>query len=208
MNNNISNNLKLHYEECFKKFGATSEGIDWGNDINKLFIRYDKMLELFINDKSVEKSLLDVGCGYAGFYEYINNNQININYSGIDIVQEMIQHAKNKNPTIKELIHDDFLDFNFNKTYDYIICNGILTQKLETSNMDMDIYANKLIKKMYQLSNKGIAFNIMTTKVNFFSNNLYYRNPSELMAYCMSEITNKIKIDHTYLYEYTIYLYK
>ncbi len=208
MNNNISNNLKLHYEECFKKFGATSEGIDWGNDINKLFIRYDKMLELFVNDKSVEKSLLDVGCGYAGFYEYIKNNQININYSGIDIVQEMIQHAKNKNPTIKELIYDDFLDFNFNKTYDYIICNGILTQKLETSNMDMDIYANKLIKKMYQLSNKGIAFNIMTTKVNFFSNNLYYRNPSELMAYCMSEITNKIKIDHTYLYEYTIYLYK
>ena len=208
MNNNISNNLKLHYEECFKKFGATSEGIDWGNDINKLFIRYDKMLELFVNDKSVEKSLLDVGCGYAGFYEYIKNNQININYSGIDIVQEMIQHAKNKNPTIKELIYDDFLDFNFNKTYDYIICNGILTQKLETSNMDMDIYANKLIKKMYQLSNKGIAFNIMTTKVNFFSNNLYYRNPSELMAYCMSEITNKIKIDHTYLYEYTVYLYK
>lgn len=208
MNNNISNNLKLHYEECFKKFGATSEGIDWGNDINKLFIRYDKMLELFINDTSVEKSLLDVGCGYAGFYEYIKNNQININYSGIDIVQEMIQHAKNKNPTIKELIHDDFLDFNFNKTYDYIICNGILTQKLETSNMDMDIYANKLIKKMYQLSNIGIAFNIMTTKVNFFSNNLYYRNPSELMAYCMSEITNKIKIDHTYLYEYTVYLYK
>lgn len=208
MNNNISNNLKLHYEECFKKFGATSEGIDWGNDINKLFIRYDKMLELFVNDKSVEKSLLDVGCGYAGFYEYIKNNQININYSGIDIVQEMIQHAKNKNPTIKELIYDDFLDFNFNKTYDYIICNGILTQKLETSNMDMDIYANKLIKKMYQLSNIGIAFNIMTTKVNFFSNNLYYRNPSELMAYCMSEITNKIKIDHTYLYEYTVYLYK
>lgn len=208
MNNNISNNLKLHYEECFKKFGATSEGIDWGNDINKLFLRYDKMLELFINDKSDKKSLLDVGCGYAGFYDYIKSKEINIDYNGIDIVQEMIEYAQAKNTTIKELIHDDFLDFNFNKTYDYIICNGVLTQKLETSNIDMDIYANKLIKKMYQLSNKGIAFNIMTTKVNFFSNNLYYRNPSELMAYCMSEITNKIKIDHTYLYEYTVYLYK
>lgn len=49
----------------------------------------------------------------------------------------------------------------------------------------------------------------MTTKVNYMVENQYYRNPVELFAYCLAEITNKVRIDHAYpLYEYTVYLYR
>jgi hypothetical protein len=49
----------------------------------------------------------------------------------------------------------------------------------------------------------------MTTKVNYFSNNLYYKNPAELLSWCITEITPYIRIDHAYpLYEYTVYLYR
>jgi len=206
MNTNISNALKMHYYNIFEQFGATSEGIDWGTDNEKVLLRYKKMANLF--EENIEGTLLDVGSGFGGFNKYLKENNFNIEYTGIDIAENMIDWAKNHQAIFKEFICADFLNHKFSCKYDYIICNGILTQKLEATNIDMDDYANKLIKKMYLLSNKGIAFNIMTTKVNFFSNNLYYRNPSELFAYCMSEITPNIKIDHTYLYEYTVYLYK
>ena len=89
------------------------------------------------------------------------------------------------------------------------MCNGILTQKLETAGLQMDQFAAQLIRQMFSLCTIGIAFNVMTTKVNYFSNNLYYRNPAELFSWCLSEISPHIKLDHSYpLYEYTIYLYR
>lgn len=209
MNNNISKNLKSHYEKCFNKFGATNEGVDWGQDISKMFLRYDKMKELFTNDKSENISILDVGCGYGGFYSYLKENtNKEVTYSGIDLVEDMILWAKNNINTANEFICDDFINYNFEKKYDYIICNGILTQKLEASNKEMDLYASKIIKKMFEICNKGIAFNIMTTKVNYFSNNLYYKSPVEMLSFCLNELSDTVKIDHSYLYEYTLYVYK
>ena len=75
--------------------------------------------------------------------------------------------------------------------------------------MEMDDYAKLIIGKMFKLCKKGIAFNMMSTAVNFFAPNLYYKYPAEIFTYCLSEITKKIKIDHSYgLYEFTVYLYK
>lgn len=93
--------------------------------------------------------------------------------------------------------------------FDYVVCNGILTQKLDSSIFEMDKYAKKIVKKMYELCEIGIAFNLMTTHVNYFASNLFYRNPIELLAWCMTEITPKVRLDHAYpLFEYTIYLYR
>ena len=62
---------------------------------------------------------------------------------------------------------------------------------------------------MFELCEKAVAFNVMTTKVNFFSNNLYYRNPAELLSWCMNEITPYFRLDHSYpLFEYTLYLFR
>ena len=84
-----------------------------------------------------------------------------------------------------------------------------LTQKLETSIKEMEHFANSIIKKMFEISEIGIAFNVMSNKVNYMVDNLYYRSPSELMEYCFDHLSRKIKIDHSYpIYEYTVYVYR
>ena len=101
------------------------------------------------------------------------------------------------------------ISHKFDRQFDYVVCNGILTQKLETAGLEMDRFANRLVRQMFSLCTIGIAFNVMTTKVNYYSNNLYYRNPAELFSWCLSELSTHIKLDHSYpLYEYTIYLYR
>jgi len=73
----------------------------------------------------------------------------------------------------------------------------------------MDEFAYKLIKKMFDFSNYGVAFNIMSTKVNYKESHLYYHDPLQMFSYCLSEITRYIRVEHSYpAYEYTIYLYK
>ena len=203
----VSSLLAGHYAEKFATHGATSLGVDWGNDPNLTILRQENMLGV-IKDRSNRNSRLDVGCGYGHLAELILKNQLNIDYSGIDLVPNMIEYAK-KESSNYNFFQEEFLSFNSN-IYDYIICNGILTQKLTASILEMDEYAKRLIIKMYELSGKGVAFNMMNTHVNFQRNNLYYKNPVELLGWCFSELTPHVIYNSSYRlwYEYTVYLYK
>jgi len=204
----ITESLRRHYSEKFSQHGPTSEGVDWGSDESKMLLRYDKMLTVIETPLANKPSLLDVGCGYGGLFSYIAKRGIELDYTGIDIAENMIKWATEKLKS-GNFLCGDILNYEFHGKYDYVVCSGILTQKLEASAADMDRYAAILIRKMFDLCRRGMAFNVMTTKVNYFSNNLYYRNPAELLSWCLSEITRHIKIDHTYpLYEYTVYLYR
>jgi len=204
----VSKKLKEHYEATFRANGPTSQGVDWGAENSRLELRYEKMLAVIPQGTEGRPSLLDVGCGFGGLLDYAQSKGIDLDYTGIDVAENMIQWARDNFPDAV-FICGDVLDVEFGRRFDYVICNGILTQKLDISGSSMDQFAARLIKRMYELCDQGVAFNVMTTKVNFFSNNLYYRNPAELFAWCFSEITPFIRLDHAYpLYEYTLYLYR
>ena len=204
----ISKALAEHYAEKFSAHGPSSEGVDWGPDEARMFLRYEKMLSVADLAAGNRASLLDVGCGYGGLQSYAISKNIDLDYTGIDVAGNMIEWAT-ANVSSGNFIHGDILDYQFNRQFDYIVCNGVLTQKLETAGLQMDQFAAQLIRKMFSLCTIAIAFNVMTTKVNYYSNNLYYRNPAELLAWCLSEISPHIRLDHSYpLYEFTIYLYR
>lgn len=209
----ITARLEKHYSRRFAEHGATPRGVDWSReeDVN---LRYEKMLAVVepsaLNGpgRAEPASLLDVGCGYGGLYVYAKAKQVELKYTGVDVVKSMVEYASAELPEAT-FRHQDVFDLSSVERYDYVVSSGILTQKLTASIREMDDYARRLIKKMFELCRRGIAFNVMTTKVNFMVENLYYRNPVELFAYCFTEISEVIKIDHAYpLYEYTIYLYR
>ena len=205
----ISEIMKTHYEDAFEKHGPNSQGVDWGDKTDRMYLRYEKMLAVIDGTSEQRRSVLDVGCGYGGTYGYALEKGLDIQYTGIDIAENSIAWAK-ANMGDAEFLLGDFLEADLSdSSFDYVICNGILTQKIGASLLDMDYFAKLLIKKMFNCCSKGIAFNIMSTAVNFFAPNLYYRHPAEILTYCMSEISTDFRIDHSYgLYEFTVYLYK
>ncbi len=204
----ISKALGQHYSQKFSAHGPTSEGVDWGSDEAKAFLRYQKMLAVGDFTNRARPSLLDIGCGYGGLTQFAASRNIDLDYTGIDVAGNMIEWAST-NSGGGEFIEGDALDYEFERQFDYVVCNGILTQKLEAAGLDMDRFAARLIRRMFSLCKIGVAFNVMTTKVNFYSNNLYYRNPAELFSWCLSEITPHLRLDHSYpLFEYTVYLYR
>jgi SAM-dependent methyltransferase len=166
------------------------------------------MLDLVQAGKARKPSLLDVGCGYGGLLQYAKEKAVPLSYTGIDVVHGMVLDARAHHPD-GAFITGDVLEAKLGRRFDYVVCNGILTQKLDLPGLLMDEFAARLIRRMFALCRKGIAFNVMTTKVNFFANNLYYRNPAEMLSWCMNEITPILRVDHSYpFFEYTMYLYK
>ncbi len=199
---------KRHYAATFAKHGASSRGVDWG-EWPDVHIRYGKMLEVIEQDgAATSPSILDVGCGFGGLLDYAERRGLELDYSGIDVVPEMIEYARNAHPGARFVV-GDVLSMADNQCVDYVVCNGILTLKLEASILDMDRFARRLIRKMFSLARRGIAFNMMTSHVNFMAPKLYYKNPLETIAFCAAELSRRFRLDHAYpLYEYTVYVYR
>ena len=174
----ISEIMKSHYTETYLQHGDTSKGVDWGINSAQAENRQHQMLS--VANLSINRnqffSILDVGCGYGALADLIDEKGLKVKYTGVDIVPEMVTNAKKRHPD-KSFLEEDFLATNSSR-HDYVVCNGILTQKLTATKLEMDHYAKVIIRKMFELCNIGIAFNIMNTNVNF-------QNRLKLLAFIM-----------------------
>lgn len=208
----ISRAFLEHHRAVFQKFGATPRGLDWSDDQSDTDLRYEKMLAVIDPARTPPGrriSLLDVGCGYGGLLDFAGAAGLELDYTGIELVPEMVTHARSAHPDAR-FICGNVLDYEFGETFDYVVCNGVLTQKLQATGSAMESYARAIILKMYELCVSGAAFNLMTTYVNFMKDNLFYADPAETLAFCLSKLTNRVRIDHAYrlFFEYTTYLYR
>lgn len=201
-----------HYSKCFKKYGETHKGVDWPNN-DDLLKRFQVMLNItqYQFPKKDKASLLDFGCGFGLFLDFINQNtdkRKSLDYYGIDLCQPMIQAAKKRWPKEKFLVSDILVDKS-SQLYDYVIMNGVLTEKVSLSNKAMKDYAQELIKSVFRICNIGIAFNVMNPNVDWKRKDLFYWQFDDLTNFLTKECSKNYIIRADYgLYEYTIYLFK
>lgn len=215
---NLTQAFKDHYTAAFRRHGATAKGVDW-NDEGEVDFRYGKMIAVLAKDFAnlpETPTLLDAGCGWGGLLRYLRSRDVAVEYTGIDIVPEMIESASKAFPGAR-FVCGDILGLDERAAYDFVVCSGILTLKLTAAIPEMERYARAFIRKMFGLCRHGIAFNMMSTRVNFMADNLYYQSPSEILTWMLSEVTPRVRVDHGYsslgsgkgrLYEFTIYAFK
>lgn len=204
----ISDSQRRHYSSTYRKFGDTPQGVDWSSDVEKANLRYELMLNVLRPSQAKRSSLIDVGCGFGGLLEYAIANHVAIDYTGVDLVSEMTESGSIRR-TDARFIHGDFLDLSHELSADYVVCNGILTQKLDISSDLMTEHFKSLTRAMFESAECGIAFNVMTSYSNYFAENLFYLAPEFVLTWCLENLSRRVKIDHSYpLYEFTTYVYK
>ncbi|MDQ7081389.1 MAG: class I SAM-dependent methyltransferase [Paracoccaceae bacterium] len=200
--------MKALYTSKFEEHGPTPEGVYWGPERDRFHLRFEKMLALIPDFARKDASILDVGCGFAGLLEYARKQGCQLNYTGIDLAKNMVDFSTKTYPDAR-FHQGNILDRPEIGKFDYVVGNGILALKLDMLRREMDAYAHSIIRAMFSYCRKGIAFNTMTDRVNFHADNLYYRNPQDLLTWCMNELSPYVKLDHAYpLHEYTIYVYR
>lgn len=207
------NDLVKYYEGCFEKYGDNNKGVDWPNESDAQK-RYQIMLDIVkydsINKSKEDVSILDFGCGLAHLYEYMIKHDINYKYFGMDMSDKFIQQCKSKHPS-QDFYQCDILNekFAFNNCWDYICVNGVFTEKRKMKYDEMFSYFKKMITKLYEMCNKGIAFNVMSKDVDWERDDLFHLPLSDLSAFLTKNISRDFVIRNDYgLYEYTTYVYK
>jgi SAM-dependent methyltransferase len=205
----MKNYLKIaeHYDKCFQEHGDNHLGVDWPNEQDAK-TRYQVMLDMVKENTPV--SLLDFGCGTAAFYQYlIDTDQYQgIKYSGLDINKSFCDASKEKF-TDSEFYNKDILEDPEIPSFDYIVCNGTFTEKLDLSQDEMMDFFTSAVTNLWGKCNRGIAFNLMSKHVDWERKDLFHVSLDELGWFLKENLSRNFVIRNDYrLYEYTVYVYK
>jgi hypothetical protein len=211
MSKKYIDSIVKHYEDCLEKHGDTHLGVDWPKleDVSK---RYKVMLDIirFREETDERVSLLDFGCGAAHLFTYIKNDPTrNISYAGLDISEKFVALSKSKFPEAS-FYQVDILDENADlPVFDYIVMNGVFTEKREMSFAEMWEYFRKMLSRVFAFAEKGIAFNTMSKAVDWERDDLFHLPTDLLVDFLTQNLTRNFIIRNDYgLYEYTTYIYK
>ncbi len=180
---------ELYYLENIRQYGIDSAlSVGWTDYLQVLL--FEKMsLLLGVIEPSERYSILDVGCGMGDYSRYLSDHGYQtIDYTGIDIMPAMIAIARKKYPQ-KKFFVADFFDGSFAMEFDFIVCSGALNIVTEKSYEAHGEYVGKFIRKMYNLSRRGCAFNLLwRDRMEFFppDSRFYYADVETIASYCES----------------------
>ncbi len=202
--------IVTHYEDCLEKHGDTHLGVDWPNQ-EDVYKRYQVMLDIVKFDANTQPAtLLDFGCGTAHLLEYAQKTGYdNLTYSGLDISPRFVGVAQKKFPQNHFYCVDVLEDKAAIPSFDYIVMNGVFTEKRELSFDEMWAYFTRLITIVYEKCNKGFAFNVMSKNVDWERDDLFHLSYDLLSDFLCKNLTRNHIIRNDYgLYEYTVYVLK
>jgi len=191
------------YNQRISKYGATVRGLASGTK-ERQFLRFRMLLDVGILEG---KSILDLGCGFGGLLDYLNELGLNVEYEGWDINPTIIESARQQHPDNKFVCKDILNDPDWDaKQFDFVISSSSFNNKL----IDWDNYEfiQAILKRSYSIAREAVAINLQTDYVDFKREGVFYYSPERLFRLSKA-ITKRVALKHDYpLYDFAVFLYK
>ena len=202
-----SSSIAEHYRDLWKQHGDSAHAVQYSDDESHK-ARFDVLCAI----ASPLTSILDVGCGLAHLYRHLKTRNFEGSYKGVDIVPEFIEAARahtdnDPNADVEYCSATNELPSG----YDYVFLSGVFNNRMT----DNKAFMESTLHRMFKAADKGIAFNAMSTFVDYEDSNLYYSNPMEILDFCKRELGGHPVLRHDYTltkngypFEYAVYVYK
>ncbi len=187
------------YNERLARLGPTPQALGWRSREQQA-LRFSMLAGLGDFDGC---SVLDVGCGFADFYDYLVGHGKRVAYTGVDINPRILEVARERHPELR-LLERDVLEEPFQESFDYVVESGIFNRRLS----DNVGYVAQMLEAMFSVCYIGVAADMMTKYVDYEDEHLFYYSPEEMFRLAQS-LTRYVVLRHNYpLYEFTLYLYR
>lgn len=186
--------IQKRHEASIQRFGYTHQALFWvSKEVQE--VRFQQLVKI-LGDTKQSFSMLDFGCGFGDFYDYLVFHDFLPDYLGLDVSPEMIRSAKALHPSL-EFINGELADMPFiAQQFDYVFLSGALNEVVDSDGS----YAKAVIKELFNLSAKGMAFNLLNKKDDQIAQAVDLQSfyPDEIVSFCQ-EFARKVELIEDYL---------
>lgn len=207
MSQEIFDSIVRQSERYLAEHGDNNLGVGWPTR-ESADTHYRVMLDLVPAslDRTVE--MVDVGCGTGGLLEALHaSGRKDIRYTGVDVSTTFLAECRRKFPDVTFHQADLLRDPESIGRFDYVIANGIFTQKCELDFDSMWTYAQRMIAALWSRTEAGLAFNVMSKQVDWERDDLFHLPLDTLADFLCRQITRRFVIRNDYgYYDYTVYV--
>jgi hypothetical protein len=197
-------------EEDLRTYGDSFRGVGYTQSAREAQERYALMLEV-VRGRSREITLLDLGCGLAHLLDHIESRSDlpDIRYAGRDVSHAYVQAAKRRHPAADIDVLDVLRSDAALAEYDYVVMNGLFNWRGDLTVRAMQRYWERMTKVAFAHARRGIAFNVMSTIVDWRRDDLFHLSFDVLARSVARNLSRHFVVRHDYAaYEYTTYVYR
>jgi SAM-dependent methyltransferase len=196
--------VREHYEESLAAHGPSARGVGWPDPEGQA-LRFERLARILDADGAADAvRVADLGCGYGALLAFLDARpgpRIEA-YHGYDVSPAMVAEARRRTPdararfAVGTAVHDEV---------DYGFASGTFNVRLGADPVEWDAYVRAALRDLWAHTERGIAFNLMTTHVDWRSEDLFYADPATYVAFCQHELSARVLLQHDYgLHEWTM----
>lgn len=193
------------YDYRLKERGPSANGVFWKNAEGQM-LRHEILLQIIEpKDLSGGITINDLGCGYGALFEMLKTSPImnGSQYFGNDISAEMIDAAHMRN-------HEPCATFTLGamaaQSADYSFASGTFNMFMGADRMLWRDYVFSTLQRLWENTEKGMAFNLLDSKPSEHLLNLYYADFDEVMEFARTLSPHVEVVDDYPLDEWTIFV--
>jgi SAM-dependent methyltransferase len=196
-------NSNLAYAESAKAYGVSHEAVRWSGKSSQE-LRFRQLLKHLALTKSIQ-TLADVGCGNCELYSLIERQGLPIEYTGMDINNELLRQAESRFEGITTINADITNEHGIFPQFDYVVMSGVFNLAAGQNQE----WCEAFVSSMYAMSRRAIAFNALSTHVNFIEDDMFYLSPSAIFKFVLERLSPHVILEHGVPpYNYTLTVFK
>ena len=197
-------------EEDLLKYGDNFRGVGYTKSAQEATERYALMLGV-VRDPRTLVSILDFGCGLGHLLDFIESRSDyrHLRYTGLDISQKYLSAARARHPQHEFMLMDVLDSDDALPVFDYVVLNGLFNYRGAIDRPRMMLYWEQLTATAYRHCREGMAFNVMSTLVDWERDDLFHLSLDEMSRFVGRHLSRHFIVRHDYpAYEYTTYVYR
>ena len=177
------------YNQRFLKLGPSPEASMWFSK-KRQFARFDIILnEIKLLNKNNKRSIIDIGCGYGAFYEFLSVRGADDiwSYYGYDVSNEVIKFCKEKYSQGAAFYTGSIPTF----TAEFIIMSGTYNFFPTKDYNSWRLYFFRSLKALWSKTTCAMIFNLQTSdKEKITDGGIVYTYKDEIENFCKSNFGN------------------
>lgn len=146
--------IQAHYGHRFSPEKANHEVLDWASAASQR-----RRFEVLADNVDLRGlSILDVGCGLGDLLAFLQERGIEVEFTGVDILRQMVDHCRDRFDTGRFCQADIFSNDAFAPgEFDLVFVSGAFNLDLG-NNLE---FLPTAIARLMELSRRYVAFNLL-----------------------------------------------